>query len=114
MRNLKTIVAILAISLVTTFSTTASEKEPSKITQKLRTEIVSMLGSEITLELKSSATAEISFMINKENEIVIISVDSKIDELKSIIKSKLNYKKVAVKGIEKEKIYIIPLRINNK
>ncbi|PQB06687.1 hypothetical protein BST83_05585 [Polaribacter filamentus] len=114
MRNLKTIVTILAISLVTTFSTTASEKEPSKIAQKLRTEIVSMLGSEITLELKTSATAEISFMINNENEIVIISIDSKIDELKYIIKSKLNYKKVTVKGIEKEEIYIIPLRINNK
>jgi hypothetical protein len=114
MRNLKTIIAILAISLVTTFSTTASENEPSKITQKLRTEIVSMLGNEIPLELKTSATAEISFMINNENEIVIISVNSKIEELKSIIKSKLNYKKVTVKGIEKEEIYIIPLRINNK
>jgi hypothetical protein len=114
MRNLKTIITILAISLVTTFSTTASENKPSKITQKLRTEIVSMLGNEVLLELKTPATAKISFMINNENEIVIISIDSKIEELKSIIKSKLNYKKVTVKGIEKEEIYIIPLRVNNK
>jgi hypothetical protein len=89
-RNLKTIIALLAISLVTTFSTTASGKKPSKITQKLRTEIVSMLGNEIPIKLKTSTITEISFMINNENEIVIISVDSKIDELKSIIRSKLN------------------------
>jgi hypothetical protein len=114
MRNIKTIVTILAISLATTLLTTATEKAPSNITQKLRTEIVSMLGNKISLELKTSATAEISFIINNYNEIVIISVDSKIDELKSIIKSKLNYKKIAVRGTEKGEIYKIPLRINAK
>lgn len=112
MRNLKTIVAILAISLATTFSTTASEKNPSEINKEIRTEIVSMLGNEISLELKESSTAEISFMINNENEIVIISVDSKIDDLKSIIKHKLNYKKVLVKGVKKGEIYKMPLKIN--
>ncbi|WP_339661582.1 hypothetical protein [uncultured Polaribacter sp.] len=112
MRNLKTIIAIAAIFLATTFSTNASEKKPSEITKKIRTEIVSMLGSKISLELKESNTAEISFMINNDNEIVIISVDSKIDNLNSIIKQKLNYKKIAVKGVKKGEIYIMPLKIN--
>jgi hypothetical protein len=49
-----------------------------------------MLGNVIPIKLKTSTIAEISFIINNENEIVIISVDSKIDELKSIIRSKLN------------------------
>lgn len=114
MRNLKTIVAISAISLATTFSTTASEKVPSEITKEIRTEIISMLGNEISLELKESSIAEVSFMINNDNEIVIISVDSKIDDLKSIIKRKLNYKKVTVKGVNKGEIYIMPLKINTK
>jgi hypothetical protein len=53
-------------------------------------------------------------MINSQNEIVIISVESDIDELKTIIKGKLNYKKVEVKGTKKGEIYKIPLRINTK
>jgi anaerobic C4-dicarboxylate transporter len=114
MRKLKTIIAILAISLATTFSTTATEKDPLNITQKLRTEIISMLGNEISLEVKTSSSAEFSFIINNENEIVIISVDSKIEDLKAIIKDKLNYKKILVKGAKKGEIYIMPLRINTK
>jgi hypothetical protein len=114
MKNLKSIIAILAISLATTFSTSASEKNPTDITKEIRTEIVSMLGNEISLELKESSTAEVSFMINNDNEIVIISVDSKIDNLKSIIKHKLNYKKITVIGVKKGEIYIMPLKINTK
>ena len=114
MKNLKSIIAILAISLATTFSTSASEKNPTDITKEIRTEIVSMLGNEISLELKESSSAEVSFMINNDNEIVIITVDSKIDNLKSIIKHKLNYKKITVKGVKKGEIYIMPLKINTK
>lgn len=112
MRNLKTIIAILAISIATTFSTTASEKNPSKITKELRTEIVSMLGNKISVDINKNCTAEISFLINNQNEIVIISVDSSIDNLKSVIKHKLNYKKVSVKGTNKGEVYKMPLKIN--
>ena len=114
MKNLKIIIAILAISIATTFSTTATEKKPSKITKELRTEIVSILGTKLSVELKTDSTAEISFMINSKDEIVILTVDSEVSELNSIIKNKLNYKKVKVKGIKKGEVYIIPLRINTK
>ena len=114
MNNLKTIIAILAISIATTFSTTATEKEPSKITKKLRTEIVSILGTKLSVELEADSTAEISFMINNKDEIVILTVDSEVAQLNSIIKNKLNYKKVQVKGTKKGEVYIIPLKINAK
>jgi hypothetical protein len=115
MKKLKTIIAILAISLATTFSTTATEKEPSKITKKLRTEIVSLLGDNINIEFKNSTTsAEVSFMINKKNEIVVINVDSKVNEFNSYVKSKLNYKKLNVKGLKKGEIYRMPIKINKK
>jgi hypothetical protein len=112
MKNLKTVIAILAISLSTIFSTTASEKEPSKITKKLRTEIVSLIGDKIELDLKKECSAEVSFMINNKNEIVVISVDSKENKLTSYIKSKLNYKKLVVEGTKVGEIYIMPIKIN--
>jgi hypothetical protein len=115
MKNLKTIIAILAISLATTFSTTATEKSPSKITKQMRTEVVSMLGNNLNIEFDTSTTsAEVSFMINSKNEIVVVNVKSKVNEFNSYVKNKLNYKKINVKGIKKGKIYIIPVKINKK
>lgn len=115
MRNLKSIIAILAISLATTFSATATEKEndeeTKKVTQKLRTEIVSILGKTLELDLKASSIAEISFMVNNDNELVVVSVDSKVREFKSIVKNKLNYKKVDVKGAKKGEIYRVPVKL---
>lgn len=115
MRNLKSIIAILAISLATTFSTTATEKEPSKkskeVTKNLRTEIVSMLGTTVELNLKASSIAEISFMVNNDNEVVVVSVDSKVSDFKSIVKNKLNYKKIDVKGAKKGEIYRVPVKL---
>jgi hypothetical protein len=112
MRNLKSIITIIAISLATTFSTAATEKESSKITKKLRTELVSMLGDKIKMDIKKDTTAEISFMINNKNEVIVLSVDSENKEFSSFAKSKLNYKKINVKGIQKGEIYKLPVKIN--
>lgn len=111
MRNLKSIIAILAISLATTFSTSATEKESSKITKKLRTELVSMLGDKIQAEIKTTTAAEISFIVNNKNEVVIVSVDSKVSSFSSHVKRKLNYKKINVKGVKKGEVYRIPVTI---
>jgi hypothetical protein len=113
MRKIKSIIAILAISLSTIFSVNAAEVTPSK-TKELRTEIISILGNIIDLDLKKTSKAEVSFMINNQNEIVIISVDSDIKLLNNYIKRKLNYKKVEVKGVAKGEIYKMPLRVNTK
>lgn len=114
MKNLKSIIAIIAISLATTFSTTASEKEPSKSTSNLRSKIVSMLGKKINLNIQKTSTSEISFMINNKNEVVVVSVDSKISGFQSIVKSKLNYKKIDVKGAKKGEIYKVPVTLKAK
>lgn len=114
MRNLKSIIAIIAISLATTFSTAAVDKKTEKVTKNLRTEIVSMLGKKINLDLTTNSTAEISFMINNKNELVIVSVDSKESGFQSIVKNKLNYKKLSVKGTVKGEIYKIPVTLRPK
>ena len=112
MKNLKTIITVIAISLSTVFSATATEKNPSETKKNLRTTIVSILGDEIPLNFKENCNAEVSFMVNNENELVIISVDSSMKEFNSYVKSKLNYKKVNVKGTKKGEIYRMPIKIN--
>jgi len=112
MRNLKSIIAILLFSLTISFSANATEKDPSKVTSELRTEIMKFLGDKISLDLKSTSTAEVSFMINNQNELVVIDVDSNLKEFNSFVKNKLNYKKIATKGIQKGEIYRVPVKIN--
>ncbi|WP_405606174.1 hypothetical protein [Polaribacter sp. Asnod1-A03] len=113
MKNIKSIITIFAISLSTVFSMNATENDKPE-SKELRTEIVSFLGDNISIELEKSSTAEVSFIINNNNEIVIISVDSDIKELNSFIKTKLNYKKLDTKGTKKGEIYKMPLKINAK
>ncbi|WP_439128260.1 hypothetical protein [Polaribacter sp.] len=113
MRNLKTIIAIIAISLSTTLATNASEINPkkNKETKSLRTEVSKFIGKNIPVELKKTTHTEISFIVNNKNEVVVLSVDSKVAELNSYLKSKLNYKKISTKGIKKGEIYKMPLKI---
>ncbi|MCG1036463.1 hypothetical protein [Polaribacter sargassicola] len=113
MKNIKSIIAILAISMSTVFSMNATENDKPE-SKELRTEIASFLGNNISLELEETSTAEVSFIINNNNEIVVISVNSDIKELNTIIKAKLNYKKLDTKGTKKGEIYKMPLKINAK
>lgn len=114
MNNLKSIIAIIAIYFTTSFSTFATENKLSKANKELRAEIVSILGDEVVMEIKKTTKAEISFIVNKQNEIVIVSVDCNSNEFNSFVKSKLNYKKINVTGIKKGEIYIVPVKINKE
>ena len=112
MKSLKSIITILAISLSTVFSTSANNADDTKTkTSELRTEIISMLGNKINLEFKKTGTAEVSFLINKKNEVVVISVDSKLKEVNSFIKNRLNYKHIDTKGIKTGEIYKMSVKI---
>ena len=113
MNNFKTVITIIAISLSTVFSASATETNPNK-TKTLRTEMSSFIGKSIPVELNKVTDVEISFIINNENEIVILSVNSEISELNSYLKKKLNYKKITVKGVKKGEVYKMPLKINVK
>ena len=112
MKNLRTIITVIAISLSTVFSAAAIEKKPSKEGKNIRTEIVYLLGDDIPFEINHSCEAKISFIINNNNEVVVLNVDSKISKFKSFIKRKLNYKKINLKNIKKGEVYRVPVKLN--
>lgn len=114
MKNLKSIITIFAISLSTVFAASASEKNPSKVTKELRTEIVSMLGKKIPIEFKKAEKVELSFMINKQNELVVLTVDSNQTEFNTYVKSKLNYKKLNAVGAKQGEVYKVPVTLKIK
>ncbi len=115
MKNLKKIIAVIAIGLLTVLPT-AANTNPTNPTSKeaktiLRTEIVSLLGNH-TYDLEGTTLeAQISVMLNNQNELVVVAVNSKSETICSYVKTKLNYKKVKVKGIKKGTVYRIPLKM---
>lgn len=114
MNNLKTIITVIAISLSTVFSVAATEKNPTNNKKELRTEIVSLLGDKIPLEIKTLQTAQISFVVNNKNEVVVLSVNSKLKGFTNYAKRKLNYKKINTKNLKKGEVYMMPIIIKKK
>ena len=117
MKNLRSIIAILAISLSTVFAAHANDNDneldvTKKVTKELRTELVQILGSKIPLQLNATTKAEVSFMITEKNEVLVVSVDSKNKAFDSYVKNKLNYKKIKVAGVKKGEVYRVPVKIN--
>lgn len=79
--------------------------------EKLHGEITRLLGTP-TIELEDEVTiAKISFTLSTENEIVVLSVDSKNEHVDYYVKSSLNYKKVSFKATELGKVFSINLKI---
>jgi hypothetical protein len=115
MKNLKTIIAIIAISISSVVSVAASTEPATKEAKTiLRTEIVSLLGNhQFDLE-DTILEARVSVMLNNQNQLIVVSVNSKSETVSNFVKSKLNYKTIDVKGIEKGTIYIVPLKMTQE
>jgi hypothetical protein len=102
----KTIV-VICFSLVAVFAN--ANNKPNSIKSETE-QIQSYLGKlEFNKVITSSVNVKISFMINDANEMVITSTNS--DNLDALIKSGLNYKQINVNTLERNTVYIIPVRV---
>ncbi len=113
MKNLKSIIAIFAISFATVFSSYAEETPPIEKTQNLRSEIISMLGSQAPFTIDESSKAEVVFTVTAQNEIVVLSVNSESFEFSNYVKSRLNYKKIDTKGLKVRAQYTLPVTLKS-
>ena len=48
-------------------------------------------------------------MLNNDNEVIVVSADSKSNSVASYVKAKLNYQKIDVKGLKKGKFILFLL-----
>ncbi len=106
---------LLVLFLGFTFSTTVlfatNEKPLVEAKKELQTAVIKLLGNNQFPLTSAVAEAEVFMLLNTNNELVIISVKSKNQQLKQYIKRKLNYKKVPVKALTKMKVYRMPIKI---
>jgi len=108
-------VAILFIALVLGLQGFASDRVPSVEETKIREQIVDLLKRpEIRIE-EEVLNANIKFILNANNEIVVLTVDSNQEMVDNYVKSRLNYQKLNKTNSKLEnKVYAFSLKILKK
>jgi len=115
MKKFKTFIAVIAIGLLTVLPA-AANTNPTNPTSKeakiiLRSEIVDLLGNHAYDLEDQVLEAQVSVILNNQNELVVVAITSKNETISNYVKSRLNYKKVSVKGIQKGTVYRVPLKM---
>ena len=114
MKKFKTIIAILALSFATVVPATAStllDPTPKEAKVFLRAEISKLLGQHSYDLEENSLEGEVSVLLNNDNQLVVVGVKTENGNLEDYVKSKLNYKKVSIKGIKKGVVFRLPVKL---
>ncbi len=107
------LLAIFAFAMTATPSFADNGDEPKQITE-LRNQVKKLVKSP-QLEaygIDSDTKVHIRFMLNNDNEIVVLSTDTDNAYLDSFIKDRLNYKMVKIAPL-KDKYYNVSIVFKN-
>ncbi len=111
MRKISLVLVVAMLLFVgNTFANNTVEDKPGK---KLVTQIAKLLSKNTLTSKDVDATAQVRFTVNKESEIVVLSVSTNNYRLEGFVKGNLNYKKVALEEYTEGKIYTMPVRIKS-
>jgi hypothetical protein len=110
MKNLK--LFVFAIAFFTLNVVSAANLNPINPTDELRVEITDMIGSSYMDAMSENEySAEVVFTVNSKSELIILSVNSDNNHLKTYLKNKLNYKKVDHKPSKPGEIFLLPVKM---
>ena len=108
MKTIKMILLVLAFTFGSVVSSNALtiEKDPTS----LKEEITNLLKNP-SLEVEHEINANVTFIVTKNREIVVLAVDCNCKQTSNFIKNRLNYKKLDV-GVESlNKTFVVPVKI---
>ncbi|MFC4094403.1 hypothetical protein [Euzebyella saccharophila] len=103
---------VIASALLMSFGTVlANDSEPKVKSNTLSKQITNILSENSLSQEVIDMSAQVRFTLNKEREIVVLSVDSEDADLEGFVKAKLNYKKVQLEDFTEGKLYTVSVRI---
>ena len=111
MKQLKTL--LLAV-LITASSVLSASNEDKKADSVVITEEIGNLLKDPSFLVDKDIVADVTLILNKNNEIVVLSVDSNELYVENFIKSRLNYKELPATFISKERTFKVPVRVTAK
>ncbi|MFI8379942.1 hypothetical protein [Leeuwenhoekiella sp. NPDC079379] len=116
MKSIK--IFMLAIAIISGSVLSANTVDPTKPVGKttskeakasMNKQLVSLLSTS-TFKVSEETVIQISFTVNKENEIVVLNVSTDDLVIRNSIQNSLNYKKLSAKVI-KGQTYFLPIRL---
>lgn len=115
MKTMKSFLLVAAIAFSSVLSaSTNSDSAEAKAAEKqfaVVTQTVENLLQNPTFLVEQDMTAKVTVTINKNNEIVVLSVDCEEKSLESYLKSRLNYNELPTAIGNGKKTFVIPVRI---
>lgn len=108
MKTIKTLLLVLAITFTSVLSanTNPTHAEPDVLTKEIAT-----LLKNPKFRVAEDLVANVTFILNEDQEIVVLNVDTKSEVLESFIKSRLNYNKLDGNINSVNKTFEVPVRI---
>lgn len=111
MKQLKTL--LLAV-LITASSVLSASNEDKKADSVVITEEIGKLLKDPSFLVDKDIVVDVTLTLNKNNEIVVLSVDSNELYVENFIKSRLNYKELPATFTSKERTFKVPVRVTAK
>lgn len=116
MKTFKTMV--LAVSIICGTALSANTTEPTEPTVRTTSNAVKKamnreLGnflSEPTFKIEETVSVKVSFTVNKDNEVVVLNVDTKNKSIERYIQDRLNYKTLDSKALVGQ-TYHVPIKL---
>lgn len=110
----KTIKALLLVVAIAFSSALYASDKPTKDTSSSISEEIGQLLKNPNFTVEEDILANVKVFFNEDNEIVVLTVNSESEYIDSYIKSRLNYKKMSNGVNNKNRYYIVPVRITAK
>ena len=102
------LVAATLLSTGSIFANSVKDIDPGK---SLSTQISKILSDNEFSDSQVNMTAQVRFTVNKDGEIVVLSVDTESPTFESFVKGRLNYKKVGQANFKEGKLFTVSVRI---
>ena len=107
---MKKVILVAAVALFTMSTAFATGKKPTtEKKEKSVSEQVAQLLEEPAFKVTEDITATVTLMVNKDNEVVVIDVETQEEFVSNFIKSRLNYEILETQRIGSQ--FTVPVRI---
>jgi len=111
MKILKMFMLVALITITGAASATSNPDGPTNDDHSTVTETIGKLLENPTVDVNYEAKATVMLTVNKDNELVVLSIEADNRQVASFIKSRLNYKKLDGTYDDKLKAFNVPVRI---
>jgi enoyl reductase-like protein len=111
MRTIKTLLLIVALTFSSVLVASTNAKDEKGAESVAITEEIGKLLENPSFILEKDVVANVTLTINKNNEIVVLTVDTDENYLSSYIKNRLNYNELPEPFKSEAKTFIVPVRI---